>query len=72
MSKISKVNYKEYINQYFAILETNFSKKIAPKDKIPMNKAFEMIEDLNIMMSALYEKEEEYVGNISKHVLYHY
>lgn len=66
MSKISKVNYKEYINQYFAILETNFSKKIAPKDKIPMNKAFEMIEDLNIMMSALYEKEEEYVGNISK------
>lgn len=63
---MKKGDYLDYINKYFDILEANYGKKINPKEQIPFNKVFEMIEDLNTMLSLYYEKKQVEAGKISK------
>lgn len=61
-----KDNYKEYIDKYFQILEANYGTKISPKDRIPFNKVYEMVQDLNDMISVYYEKDQIEAGKVSK------
>ncbi len=59
------MNYKEYIEQYLTIFENNLKNSV-PKDKrIPLNKVFEMISDLNEMFEAYFKEQPDNASEIS-------
>lgn len=59
------MNYKEYIEQYLTIFENNLKSSV-PKDKrIPLNKAFEMVSDLNEMFEAYFKEQPDNASEIS-------
>lgn len=59
------MNYKEYINNYLTIFENNF-KSTTPKNKrIPLNKCYEMISDLNTMIDLFFEEKPDEASKIS-------
>ena len=66
VKKMKNDNFEEYIIKYFEILEANFGKKIKDTDRIPLKKVFEMVEDLNSMISQLFEKKPVEAGKLSK------
>ena len=59
------MNYEQYINDYLTIFENNL-KNSTPKDKrIPNNKLYEMISDLNMMFEEYYEQNQSKASNMS-------
>ena len=59
------MNYNEYINNYLTIFENNF-KSSTPRDKrIPLDKCYEMISDLNNMLDLYYNEAPNEASKLS-------
>ena len=59
------MNYKEYIDKYLTIFENNYKINVHKDKRIPLNKCYEMISDLNTMMNLYFEQNPDDASLIS-------
>jgi predicted phage terminase large subunit-like protein len=59
------MNYGEYIDQYLTIFENNYTKRTPKEKRIPLNKALEMISDLNNMFEEYFKEQPNKASDIS-------
>ena len=53
------MDYKEYIDKYLTIFENNYKINVHKDKRIPLNKCYEMISDLNTMMDLYFEQNPD-------------